>query len=423
MNARKIKSFFIHKLRPIAIGGQITVLLFAVSLPMLNFSAAEAAQLTSRSVTISSSKPSASGLTYTYGFTTPATTAIQSIGFQACTTPINTCTSPGGTIDMNNASVAEASRSGWTNATVFTRAAGSGGCTGAVNMLCVTRTQAATETAGARTLGFNLQTNPTALGSYYIRIITYSDTAWATPVDTGTVAYAIVNQLTVSARVQEVLSFCVGTTTVNDATSSTGADCSAISGTSVNIGVISSSAISTSPVAVSPNDGNNVNGVAMIRTNATNGTVVTYFAEQDTSSGKLKVVGATCSGTSVTDQCVNNSTTQATFTAGTENFGMTVAGVNCGSVPAPSYSCVFASGTNNLKQVSNYIGATTTTYGVTTGFAWQDSGATTTIASTTGSTKVIDDEALILRFAATAQATTPTGSYAVTSTYVATSTY
>jgi len=310
----------------------------------------------------------------------------------------------------------------WTNSTSFTRdGTGAGGCTAAANVLCIKRTQPASEATAAKTVTWDSQVNPTAVASYYVRITIYSDTGWATAVDDGVVAYAIVNQLTVNARVQENLQFCVGATTVNDATTSAGADCSAISGTVVDLGAIDTN-ISVSPVPASPNNGNNLNGVAMVRTNANNGTTVTYFAEQDTSSGALKVVGKTCAGVSTTDQCFNSQGgTQGTFTAGVEKFGMTIGGVNCGSTTA--YSCTFASDTNHLKQATNYVGATSTTYGTSSGYAWVENGTVTTIATTSGSDKVLDDETLILRFAATAAATTPTGQYTVVSTYVATPTF
>lgn len=377
---------------------------------------ASAAQLTSRSVTITTSKISQSGVTYTYGFTIPTAGAVQSISFHACTTPLGACTTPGGTVNMNAGT--EASRSGWSSATTFTRdGTGAGSCTAAANVLCLTRTSATSE-SGAKTLGWNTQTNPTAVASYFIRVVTYSDTAWATPVDSGVVAYAIVNQLTVNARIQEVLNFCVGTTAIDNATSTPGADCSAISGTTVDIGVLDSTLINVSPV--NTNGGSNTNGIAMVRTNAQSGVTVSYFAEQETSSGALKVVGQTCSGSSTTDQCINSSATQATFTAGTEAFGMTVAGTNCGSTDPASYSCAYASGTNKLDPTGQYIGAAANAYGTTNGFAWQTSGATTQIAS---SSTVVDDEALILKFAATPQITTPTGAYTVVSTYIATATY
>lgn len=402
------------KLSASAALSQVAVLIVGLLTPLLMSGTASAAQLTSRFLTVGTSKPTTAS-TWTYGFTTPATTNIGSIKFEVCTTPLNSCTSPGAGLDVNVG--ATSLGSGWTSANAFTRnATGAGSCTAAANVLCTARATAASETNGARTITQTLQVNPTAVGTFYVRITTYSDTAWATSVDTGVVAGAVVNQLTVNARIQEVLSFCVGTTSSNDATTSVGADCSAVSGTTVDIGVLDPTAINVSPV--STNGGTNTNGVAMLRTNGQSGATVSYFSEQDTSSGRLKVAGATCSGSSTTDQCINDSATQGTFTAGTEAFGMTVAGTNCGSTTA--YSCVLTSGTNNLKATSPYIGATATSYGVTAGYAWQSNGTTVQIAS---SSTVVDDEALILRFAATPNITTPYGSYTVTSTYIATTTY
>ncbi len=378
-------------------------------------------QLTERSIEVSTSKPSATNVTYKYGFKPATTGTLQSVKFEACTTPLGTCTAPGGTTQMNAGS--ESARSGWAGSTTFTRTAGSNDCTAANNILCIHRTDVTSEGTSAKSLTWDTQTNPTAVASYYVRITTYSDDSWNTAVDEGVVAYAIINQLTVNARVQENLQFCVGATTVDDATTSPGGDCSNISGSTVDIGAIDTT-IATSPVPVTPNGGNNLNGVAMVRTNANNGTIIGYFAEQNMSSGKLKVTGATCSGTSTTDQCFNSQgATQGTFVAATENFGMTIGGVNCGSTTA--YSCAFASDTNNLKQLTDYIGNTATAYGTSTGFAWVDTGtATTPIASSASSTiKVLDDEALILKFAAVASATTPTGAYTVVSTYIATPTF
>ena len=172
----------------------------------------------------------------------------------------------------------------------------------------------------------------------------------------------------------------------------------------------------------------------MVRTNAANGVTVTYFAEADAGGTNhtraLRVDNATCTAdgipsTSNTDQCFNSQgSTQGTFTAGTERFGLTVAGVNCGSTT--SYTCTFASGAYNLTRNANYDGDGTNTYqtGTTNGFAWEESATAQAIASSTASgTKVVDDETLILKFAATSNITTPTGLYGVTSTYIATSSF
>jgi hypothetical protein len=156
----------------------------------------------------------------------------------------------------------------------------------------------------------------------------------------------------------------------------------------------------------------------------------------------LRLAGTTCSTSSgigtgsggtppaasgpYTDSCIDAAgATQNVFTAGEEQFGMTVAGVDCAS--ATSYSCTYSAGTNNLQQQTNFIGgANTTTYGASAakGFAWDESGASTIIASSASSTiKQVDDEALILVFAATPSITTPFGSYSVSTDFIATPTY
>jgi hypothetical protein len=262
-------------------------------------------------------------------------------------------------------------------------------------------------------------------------VYTYSDNAFATAVDSGTVASAVVQTLTVSANVAEILQFCVGSTTVNDATTSVASDCSAVSGTSLNLGTLDSSQVNISPWSTDGGDSNN--GVAMVRTNATNGVTVAYDALQAPSGsnhlGTLRLSGVTCNaGTINTDGCINAAgATQQVFTAGAEMFGVTIAGVNCGSTDVNSYSCVYGSGTNNLQQSTNYVGGTnSTTFGASAakGFAWVEGGAATTIASSGSSTiKQVDDEALILAFAATPSITTPFGAYSVQADFVAVPTF
>jgi len=354
------------------------------------------------------------------------------MAFEFCDQPLGTCTiantptiPAGSTVSQNG---------NWTNGTAFGTYARVNGTTSGTtnNEIRVTRTQAASETQSGsldRSITFTgLTHNAAANLSFYPRIRIYSDTAYTTLAFEGAVAQSTSQTLTVNARVQEVLQFCIGSTLIDDATTSIAADCSAVTGTSVDLGVVDSNAIRVTPVAA-VNNGDLSNAVAMIQTNAVNGATIAYRSVQETSSGKLKVVGATCTGVTLTDQCFNSQgTTQGTFTAGTEKFGMTIAGVNCASVGA-SYSCVYATGDTNLQPQSNYIGGAYTntvsgTYGSTAGFAWDDTGATTTIASSaTSATKVIANEALVLKFAATAGLTTPTGQYQTQADFIATPTY
>ncbi len=421
----------------------VIFLVFVISwiLPAF-FTQASAAQITSRSLTLSTAVPSATGVIYSYAFSLPSSSNVQSIQFQSCTTAVGTCTLPT-TQNINQGS--QQGTNGFTSTTAFTRdATGGGGCTPANNVLCVKRTQATAET-GAKTIAWNTQTNPaTANAAFYVRITTYADTGWTSNVDSGVVAAAIAQNLTVQANVAEILNFCVGSTAVTDATTdptnSGSHDCSVISGTAVNIGTLDPSTINISPV--STNGGNNTNGIAMLRTNALNGATVAYRAVQaGTGSnhlGTLRLSGVTCSASSgtgtgsggtppaasgpYTDGCIDAAgTTQNVFAAGFEQFGMTISGVNCGSTT--SYSCVYSSGTNDLVQQAEYIGgANATTYGSSAakGFAWDESGNPTTIASSASSTiKQVDDEALILTFASTPTITTPFGSYTVQADFIA----
>jgi hypothetical protein len=411
---------------------------------------AQAAQITKRGLSISIAKPSATSVTYTIGASTGGsdTTSgfffgtshiVKAMKFQACTSAVGSCLGTAGTDIPDLSSAAGFTLTGWQDATSFTRdSTNQNDCDGTAQTttICLSRSGASTpeDTTHSHKIVFTGITNPsTANTSFFIRMTTYTNATYTvgTITDTGTVASAVTQTLTVNAAVAEVLNFCVGSTTVNDATANPGNDCTNIGGSSLNIGTLDTSAVNVSPV--STNGGDNKNGVAMIRTNASSGATVSYDAIQQGGSnhtGTLRVSGATCNATDtdLTDQCIRaQGTSQATFTAGTERFGMTIGGVNCGSTGA--YTCVYANGNTNLAPQSGYIGGSYTqgtsgSYGTGTGYAWQDSGASTIIASSASSpTKSIDDEALILRFAATPSITTPFGSYAAQTDFIAVPTY
>ena len=351
-----------------------------------------------------------------------------SITYNFCTQALGTCTAPTGLIA--NTGVSHTSQTGFpANATSFAvrgTSTDSNSCLmSTANWSCYTRAAGSAGT-GAVTHTIAGVHAPTAAQTVYIRITTYSDTAYTTAIDTGNVAVSFNSTYTINARVQEVLTFCVGnilSSTVDDATTQIVSSCAGATGTSIDLGNITT-ALTISPASVA-NGGDNKNAYVMVQTNAQTGVAVGYRAVQDTSSGKLKVVGATCSGVSTTDQCFNSQgTSQATFTAGTENFGMTVAGTNCGAATS-SYACVYASGTHHLKAVSGYQGQGTFgsswTYGTSNGFAYDDTGAATVPLAS--STNAVANEALVLKYAATAQVTTPTGVYQAQQDFIATPTF
>jgi len=405
--------------------------------PVFGSQSAEAAQVTSRSIRVTSSVISATDVTYNVNFTTGTTSPIQGIVIDFCSnSPLvgTTCTAPAG-FDTNEVTLALGTQVGVTG---FTKDA----ATTPNKVVLVNAAGASVNSGVAVTIPLGTAaandglTNPSGLGTYYARIVTYATTAGATAydsatvnannpgthVDDGGIALSTARQLTVNARVQEQLEFCVGAiaSTVIDP-ASTPANCSAFpTATTVDIGVVDSAAPSISPVATS-SGGNNTNGGVMIRTNAVNGATISYFAEQNGSSGRLKVAGATCSGTtttfdtgsSTTDQCFNSNADQDhadnNFSVVGEKFGMTSS-----SVLRPTGST-----TTNLTRDLEYDG----TGAAAGGFAWDQSGTNDPATTLASSSSVLDYEMLVLRFAARSAATTPTGSYAVTSTYIATSTF
>lgn len=406
-------------------------------LALLDGGNASAATISNRSLTLSTAIVSSSSATYTFQFTPAQTTQLNGLFFQSCTTPIGTCTAPSGI----NMSGGNPSVGGFQGANAFSKdtTTTSPACNVTTN-LCIKRatTDATAQTLTAHTVTVTGETNPNGTScatincTFFVRITTYSDNAYTTVVDSGSVAASTTQTLTVNATIQESLIFCVGATTIDDAGTSTPPACTGVSGTSLSLGPLSSANVSVSPVSTT-NGGDNNNGIAELSTNATNGATVTYDAVQQSGTnhlGTLRVAGATCNAGAVnTDQCVNAiGTTRAQIALGTEEFGMAVAGVNCKATAA--YTCSYAGNTYNLRKnatydatgvATTYDGDTGLVAGTTAGFyAWDESGSAATIAS---STTVLDKEALILKFAASPTVVTPTGTYTAKADFVATPTY
>src|SRR5207245_3719604 len=110
-------------------------------------------------------------------------------------------------------------------------------------------TTTSTAPSATATATFNSVTNPSASNTaFYVRITTFSDTAWSTAIDTGTVAAATSAQIVISGTMDESLVFCAGT-------SITGQNCGTIAGTSVSLGTLSTTtaAHATSVMAASTN--------------------------------------------------------------------------------------------------------------------------------------------------------------------------
>jgi hypothetical protein len=167
---------------------------------------ASAQQIMTRKVVLGSSQASIF-TTYSFTFSAAQSTTIKSIGFAACTTAAGACT-PAPGFSSSTSTLASSSNLGsggtWTENTATV---------GELRMLNASNTGA--PSAGI-TANFDHVNNPSAANAtFFMRITTYSDAAWTTPIDTGVVAASTAGQITTTARVDESLNFMLTAATVD----------------------------------------------------------------------------------------------------------------------------------------------------------------------------------------------------------------
>ncbi len=273
----------------------------------------EAAQITARALALSSSAGAATGVTYTFTFTVPSGTVLKSFQAQICTTASGSCTTPSGwtgaSADLASQPTNYGDATGWTDASTS-------------SALRMTKTGNSAAPTGSQTVAFSTVTNPTANNStFFARITTYSDDAYTTPVDSGTVAASTAQQITVTASVDETLTFCTGT-------SITGTDCGTATGSSVSLGSLT---------ATSTGSGTSVMAAS---TNALSGYAITANGTTLTSGGNT--IDAITAGSG------------ATSSQGSEQFGINLkdnATPNVGAEPTDSVNLTLGTG---YGTVDNY---------------------------------------------------------------------
>lgn len=243
-----------------------------------------AAQITARSLTITSSAPSVA-VDHQFLFTIPTSGNVGSIQFQYCTSPIGSCVMPSGLITT---SATLTSQTGETGFSIIATANGTP---------YLSRTAALV--SGPVIVSYTLHnvTNPSAPNtSFYVRISTFASTDTSgTAVDTGNVGAATANQIIVSGVMPESLVFCVGTS---------GTDCTNLTGTTVDLGVFSPTLTSTGTSLMSAS------------TNAASGYNITLSGT--TLMSGLNSVSPMGDQSSNVSTC---STTSCTPTIGTSQFG------------------------------------------------------------------------------------------------------
>lgn len=283
--------------------------------------------LTSREIRISNSNGAATDVTYLVQATTPTTNTVGSIAVQFCSnSPIigDSCTAPTG-FDVNEAGLAIASQTGITDWTATPHASTT------TNILVLTRAAASSFTAGQ----FNFEmgagggtdgvTNPTNDNeTFYARILTFTDidddgdgcsgaddsaTCYPTTaiennsLHAGGIALSTAEQITVTAKVQERLTFCVytdgnGDTTLGDANTS---NCTGVAGSAVTLG-------DTNGVLTDAGAYVNTHAMFNVSTNASLGATIRAKGSTLTSGGN-------------TINAIGSGTAEAGSTPGTEQFG------------------------------------------------------------------------------------------------------
>jgi hypothetical protein len=188
---------------------QSTFVVFSVvtALALVFVPIAYAAQITNRSVIIANPAASAS-TSYVFNFTVPSATVIQSASFTACTTASGACTTPAGFSASSSSLTAQpvnlGDAAGWT---VDTSSAGA---------LRLKKTGNTAAPTASQTVSFSGVVNPSATNAtFFIRIATFSGDDWSTgAIDTGTVATSTAGQVTITAAVDETLTFSLANQTV-----------------------------------------------------------------------------------------------------------------------------------------------------------------------------------------------------------------
>lgn len=285
-------------------------------LPMLTESAGATGLVTSRSIEMSDSLLSATSTTYAVSFSIATSATVQAIILDFCDNdPLvadTTCTLPGGFTLTAAPAISGQSGAGSCNLSTFTTAA-------TLNSNRTLELSAASgvamTAAGACTFNITTVTNPNSANhSFYARIYTFDTTAHASSyspgiltnvIDDGGFALSTAAQITVSATVQETLTFCVSG-------AAPGAGCSGLSAPAVTIGHGSPLVITAAAVDESP-------AYTQVTTNANSGVIVRMKATNTCANGGISSTG----GTVCNIPGIGGSATA--LVAGTADFGMCVA--------------------------------------------------------------------------------------------------
>jgi hypothetical protein len=393
-----IKAVLLKRTGLLTVAFGFTLMVVAGNLSFLAVKA-DAAQITSRSLKVSSSAngntttdiagntaaPGSGGngaqTTETFTFTPPTSGNISSIEFLYCTQALGTCTPPVGLDTSTVSSVSGTDGAGWTIDSSTTANNVRIKSASPVNLNGTTDLELK---LGNGSTGTDYIKNPTGDNTtFFVRITTFSDAGWTTVVDTGTVVSSTAQQVDITAKVQETLNLSVGTTPTDP-----GSGCAAFSDTG----------------ALALGDSNGVldymtayaaNSYFRLSTNAAGGTKILY------SGDALK------SGSNVIDSIGSAGDVSQ---VGTEQFGL---GIDSSDTQGGfGYSFSVLSPTSPYGAANGVLGDP----GVT--FAFDTNSVTTPVEIASAATVVPCDTGSV-RYLGNIDTTTPPGINTTKITYIA----
>jgi hypothetical protein len=312
----------------------VVLTLLAPQLSQLFISQAHAGTMTPAKVMINNSQAGASNVTYSFRFTTTATTAIKQWTIQLCTAASGTCTAPTGLVN-SGAAIASDNIAGTGRTNTFN----------SDGTLTTVVTSPAAQSTQAVAVDYTGITNPTTPNTtYYARITTYSDTG-STVIDTATVAFAILDttSIAVTANVDASFTFSIagiagtGSNTVNGATLTNGITTTA---TTIPFGTM---AVGAAKVAAQD---------LTVSTNAQNGYTITASHSATAVSGTPPLV----SGSNDIDTFTGTNASPVVWSAPTS----TTANSNSGFFGYTTESTSLCTGTAGRFATNKWAGTSTT---------------------------------------------------------------
>lgn len=248
----------------------ILVLIITTAVPLRLY----AAEITDRSLSLSTSEPGATG-EYTFDFSVPTSgTTIESFAVEICEEAADTCTTPAG-FDGSAANLIN-QPSGFGDSSDWSVD------TSDPDLLRMNNDTNSQTPDATQNVTFGNVDNPSATNeTFFARLTTYANDDYTGEIDTGTVAASTAEAITIEGFVPPILTFCVGVDIPSD--------CSSASGNSLDLGTFS--------------PGSTSSGISQMRasTNAGDGYAITVEGTT-LSSGSNTIDGLNTPSTSQTEQ-------------------------------------------------------------------------------------------------------------------------